>query len=126
MILFKKVIDLRKWLDDQQLKGIKPGFVPTMGALHAGHISLIQASKSENPLTVCSIFINPTQFNDPKDFEKYPITIERDIELLEEAGCDVLFLPDVKEIYPDGHGRCEQDVRLSRATKIRNEFSARL
>jgi len=103
MILFKKVIDLRKWLDDQQLKGIMPGFVPTMGALHAGHISLIQASKSENPLTVCSIFINPTQFNDPKDFEKYPITIERDIELLEEAGCDVLFLPDVKEIYPDGH-----------------------
>jgi len=116
MILFKKVIDLRKWLDDQQLKGIIPGFVPTMGALHAGHISLIQASKSENPLTVCSIFINPTQFNDPKDFEKYPITIERDIELLEEAGCDVLFLPDVKEIYPDGH--VSQKLMVSATWKL--------
>jgi pantoate--beta-alanine ligase len=73
-----------------------------MGALHAGHISLVEASKKENSLTICSIFVNPTQFNDPGDFEKYPITIEKDIEMLEEAGCDVLFLPDLEEIYPRG------------------------
>ncbi len=64
-----------------------------MGALHAGHISLINTSENENDLTVCSIFVNPTQFNDPKDFEKYPVTIEKDIYQLETAGCDVLFLP---------------------------------
>lgn len=102
MILYKKIADLRKWLDVQQKKGGDIGFVPTMGALHQGHISLIDASKKENAVIVCSIFVNPTQFNDPKDFEKYPNTIERDIEMLETAGCDVLFLPSVKEIYPDG------------------------
>ncbi|HEV7781372.1 MAG TPA: pantoate--beta-alanine ligase [Chitinophagaceae bacterium] len=102
MILFKKAADLRKWLDGQQEKGNTAGFVPTMGALHSGHISLIQTAAKENPLTVCSIFVNPTQFNDPSDFEKYPVTIEKDILLLEEAGCDVLFLPSVKEMYPNG------------------------
>jgi pantoate--beta-alanine ligase len=102
MILFKKAVELRKWLENQQSGKKKIGFVPTMGALHAGHISLIEASKKENSVTVSSIFVNPTQFNDPKDFEKYPVTIEKDIRILEEAGCDVLFLPSVKEIYPDG------------------------
>jgi pantoate--beta-alanine ligase len=80
----------------------KIGFVPTMGALHKGHISLINRSKRENDVTVCSIFVNPTQFNDPKDFEKYPVTIARDTQLLEQAKCDLLFLPTVKEMYPDG------------------------
>jgi len=102
MILFKKLTDLRKWLDDQQEKENTIGFVPTMGALHAGHISLIETSVKANRITVCSIFVNPTQFNDPADFEKYPVTIEKDIAVLEAAGCDVLFLPSVKEIYPDG------------------------
>lgn len=102
MILFKKVTDLRKWLDVQQKNEIKIGFVPTMGALHDGHLSLIRSSKKDNPVTLCSIFVNPTQFNDPKDFEKYPITIEQDIEMLEAAGCDVLFLPSLKEMYPEG------------------------
>jgi pantoate--beta-alanine ligase len=102
MILFKKAVELRKWLENQQSDNKKAGFVPTMGALHAGHISLIKTSKKENSVTVSSIFVNPTQFNDPKDFEKYPVTIEKDIRMLEEAGCDVLFLPSVKEIYPDG------------------------
>ena len=78
------------------------GFVPTMGALHKGHVSLIQASKQQTQLTVCSIFVNPTQFNNASDFEKYPITIADDIRLLELAGCDVLFLPSVTEIYPHG------------------------
>lgn len=102
MILFKKAIDLRKWLDTQQGKGKTIGFVPTMGALHAGHVSLIDASEKQANLTVSSIFINPTQFNDRRDFEKYPVTLSKDIDMLEEAGCDVLFLPSVKEMYPDG------------------------
>lgn len=102
MILFKKVADLHKWIDVQKEKGHSVGFVPTMGALHNGHISLVEASKKENQVTVCCIFVNPTQFTDPTDFEKYPITLEKDIEMLEAAGSDILFLPPVKEMYPDG------------------------
>lgn len=102
MILFKKTDDLNRYLDQQRSAGTTIGFVPTLGALHAGHISLIDISKKTTSLTVCSIFVNPTQFNDPKDFQKYPITIEKDIILLENAGTDVLFLPEVDEIYPDG------------------------
>lgn len=102
MILFKKINDLRKWLDSHSKKEDRLGFVPTMGALHNGHLSLISYSKKENEITICSIFVNPTQFNDPKDFEKYPITLEQDITLLEAAGCDVLFLPSVAEMYPQG------------------------
>jgi pantoate--beta-alanine ligase len=100
MILFKKEADLRNWLDVQQKKDRQVGFVPTMGALHQGHISLIKSSKSNNAITVCSIFVNPTQFNDRKDFNKYPTTPENDIYLLEKANCDVLFMPSEKEIYP--------------------------
>ena len=70
MVLFKKAADLRKWLDDQGKKPIYIGFVPTMGALHAGHISLIELSKKKSTITICSIFVNPTQFNDGKDFIK--------------------------------------------------------
>ncbi len=102
MILFKKAAALRQWLETQQQNGKKLGFAPTMGALHNGHISLVNYSRQHNDITVSSIFVNPTQFNDPKDYEKYPITIEKDITMLEEAGCDVLFLPSVKEMYPDG------------------------
>jgi pantoate--beta-alanine ligase len=99
MLIFKKVTDLQHYLNKQQAI---IGFVPTMGALHNGHISLIKESKQKCSITVCSIFVNPTQFNDKKDFEKYPITIEQDILQLELADCDVLFLPTVDEIYPDG------------------------
>lgn len=102
MILFKKTADLHKWLDDQRKKGKRIGFAPTMGALHEGHLSLISNAQKENDLTVCSIFVNPTQFNDPKDFEKYPVTLDKDISLLTEAGCSVLFLPSVSEMYPEG------------------------
>ena len=99
MIIFKKAADLQIFLRD---KTASTGFVPTMGALHSGHISLINTSKQADSNTVCSIFVNPVQFNDPKDYEKYPITIEKDILMLEQAGCDVLFLPSVHEIYPQG------------------------
>ena len=102
MLIFKQVKDLENHLKSAQKQGLKVGFVPTLGALHAGHISLIKASKKACKLTVCSIFINPTQFNDQTDFANYPVTIDHDIKLLSLAGCNVLFLPSVKEIYPNG------------------------
>lgn len=73
-----------------------------MGALHQGHISLVETSKKRGLITVCSIFVNPTQFNDKSDLAKYPITTEADLELLLEAGCDIVFLPDEKQVYPLG------------------------
>ncbi len=102
MILFKKAVDISKYLIQQKNEGRSVGFVPTMGALHPGHLSLIKNSQSDNSITVCSIFVNPAQFNDKKDFDNYPSTIEQDIDMLEEADCDVLFYPDVSEIYPVG------------------------
>ncbi len=102
MIILKKVNDIKSYLSALTKTVSSIGFVPTMGALHSGHISLITKAKTENDLVVCSIFVNPTQFNDAKDFEKYPVTIEQDIYLLEKAGCSILFLPTVDEMYPNG------------------------
>ena len=89
MLIFHKVSHLRKYLDQLVLADLSIGFVPTMGALHRGHLSLIEQSRKQTQLTVSSIFVNPTQFNDPKDFEKYPVTIAQDIQLLIKTGCDV-------------------------------------
>src|ERR1700733_8133216 len=108
MILFKRAGDLAGWLGQQRVSGRSIGFVPTLGALHTGHISLIDISRKSTSLTVCSIFINPTQFNDPKDFQKYPVTIEKDIYLLEKAGTDVLFLPEATTLYPGGTSDLEK------------------
>lgn len=102
MIIFKRPEDLIQWLGNERKNGRSIGFVPTMGALHSGHISLITISKKQADITVCSIFVNPTQFNDPKDFQKYPITLEKDLAMLEENGTDVLFLPDITGLYPSG------------------------
>lgn len=102
MIVFKLAEALHNYLEKEKKQGKNIGFVPTMGALHEGHISLIHTSQTENNLTVCSIFINPTQFNNAEDFRLYPVTIEEDIEKLMSAGCTVLFLPPVSEIYPEG------------------------
>ena len=102
MIIFKKTQDLTAWLEKCRSARQSIGFVPTLGALHEGHISLIAISKKETSLTVCSIFVNPTQFNDAADFQKYPVTLDKDIPLLEKAGVDILFLPDVAEMYPQG------------------------
>jgi pantoate--beta-alanine ligase len=102
MIIFKKASDLDRWLDNQRSSRQTIGFVPTMGALHPGHISLIAISKNAASRTVASIFVNPTQFNDPRDFQLYPVTLEKDIALLVAAGADALFLPDVATLYPRG------------------------
>lgn len=106
MIIFKDHIALKRHLKQQKLEG-KLGFVPTMGALHDGHLQLIRTAKGENAAVVSSIFVNPAQFNDPNDFRKYPITLEADIRLLEKEKCDVLFLPEVNEIYPGGFTNLE-------------------
>lgn len=102
MILFKKAIDLHKHIEEQREKGEKIIFVPTMGALHEGHAFLVKQAKMDQAIVIASIFVNPAQFNDPADFKKYPVTIDKDILLLETIGCDILFLPSVQEIYPDG------------------------
>ena len=102
MLIFHHIVDIRNYLNQKNSAGMIIGFVPTMGALHNGHLSLIQQSRKQTQFTVSSIFINPTQFNDPGDFAKYPVTIDRDIELLIKAGCDVLFLPSANEVYPNG------------------------
>lgn len=101
MIIFKKPLALSAFLEEKKAKH-QIGFVPTMGALHRGHLSLINAAKKDNDLVVASIFVNPTQFNDPEDFEKYPVTLDKDISLLEANGCNVLLLPSVNDIYPNG------------------------
>ena len=102
MIIFKNANQLSDYLFQKRNKQQQIGFVPTMGALHQGHHTLINTSVEANDLTVCSIFVNPTQFNDTEDFKKYPVTVEYDIKMLESAGCDILFLPPVSEIYPNG------------------------
>jgi pantoate--beta-alanine ligase len=85
-----------------QEEGKTVGFVPTMGALHQGHLELVKRSIQENEYTVVSIFVNPTQFNDKNDLERYPRDLDADLSLLESAGCDFVFNPDEKEIYPGG------------------------
>jgi pantoate--beta-alanine ligase len=103
MIIFKKADELSEYISRHKKQKIKTGFVPTMGALHNGHLSLLRMAKKENELCICSIFVNPTQFNNAEDFKHYPVTIEKDIELLVGHSCDILFLPAESEIYPHGY-----------------------
>lgn len=100
MIVFQKEKDIKKYISDIKGAHKRIGFVPTMGALHEGHLSIIRKSKLETDVTICSIFVNPTQFNNKEDFEKYPVTPADDIEMLVKEHCDILFMPDIAEIYP--------------------------
>jgi len=102
MIICKKQRELHDLLEKKKFGQDEIGFVPTMGALHTGHLSLVDAAKKQNKIVICSIFVNPTQFNDPEDFKKYPISLEKDILMFEGAGCDILFIPSVEDIYPNG------------------------
>ncbi len=110
MIVFKLADALSNHVKAEKQNGKKIGFVPTMGALHEGHISLIRSALAENDITVCSIFVNPSQFNNKEDFDHYPVTIEKDIEKLVLAGCNILFLPSVTEIYPPGYKPLKYDL----------------
>lgn len=102
MYLYKQTTDIQAHLQAERASYQTIGFVPTMGALHEGHISLINASLADNQLTVCSIFVNPTQFNQAEDLEKYPRMPALDIARLADAGCHIVFLPEVDVIYPPG------------------------
>ncbi len=99
MKIFTTRKSLGEYLEQIRRAGKTIGFVPTLGALHQGHLSLIEQAQQKSDEVVCSIFVNPTQFNDPKDLEKYPRPIASDIEKLESIGCDVLFNPEVSEMY---------------------------
>lgn len=105
MIVYRTKEELIRHLDDLRGKQKSIGFVPTMGALHRGHISLVNRSVNDNDCTVVSIFVNPTQFNDSSDLEKYPRTPQEDLELLQENGVDLVFMPPVSEIYPETDSR---------------------
>lgn len=102
MFIFKRASQLREWITDSKASGRTTGFIPTMGALHAGHLSLVNRSKKETDATIVSIFVNPKQFNDQEDLRKYPRPIEHDLRMLYESGVDVLFLPEIEDIYPSG------------------------
>ncbi|MCE7041235.1 pantoate--beta-alanine ligase [Dyadobacter sp. CY312] len=101
MEVFTSIPSLRFFLNQQRSNGKSIGLVPTMGALHQGHISLLDKANSENNISVCSIFVNPTQFNNPEDLAKYPRTLEADLDLLKAANCSVVFAPTAEEMYPE-------------------------
>lgn len=102
MILITTIKEVRDLLEGHRQNGKTIGFIPTMGALHGGHMTLVEHSVRENDITVTSIFVNPTQFNESSDLKHYPRTLEHDLKLLEEANCQMVFFPSVDEMYPPG------------------------
>lgn len=111
MLVIETVNELKKSLIDQKRAGNTIGFSPTMGALHKGHLSLLEKSKSINDIQVYSIFVNPTQFNQKEDLVKYPRSLESDLELLKNNGCDIAFTPSAEEIYPEDFQRIRIDLK---------------
>ena len=105
MKLINNIVELENYLFDARKEGKTIGLVPTMGALHEGHASLVKRCSEENDITVVSVFLNPTQFNDPGDLERYPRTLDADCKLCEEVGATVVFAPSVKEMYPTPDNR---------------------
>lgn len=105
MNIIEKAKDLQDEIIKIKASGKKVGFVPTMGALHLGHISLVNKAKVDVDVVVVSLFVNPNQFNNPDDLKRYPRTLEKDIELLKSANCDILFYPSVEEVYPEPDNR---------------------
>src|SRR3989304_7762647 len=105
MLIFVKVEELKTALLKTRQEKKAVGVVPTMGALHEGHLSLIKKSLEDNDLTVCSVFVNPAQFNEKTDYTNYPRNLNKDLQLLEKAGCDIVFTPTEHEIYPEEDNR---------------------
>lgn len=99
MHIFKEIAPLKAHLKARRTGPVSVGFVPTMGALHDGHVSLVRASQQANTVTVCSIYVNPTQFGNPEDLAKYPRTLEKDLQILEANACDIVFCPETEEMY---------------------------
>jgi pantoate--beta-alanine ligase len=114
MQIVRKSDELKKILRSAQKQGLGVGFVPTMGALHEGHLALARRSRKENAVTVASVFVNPTQFGPNEDFERYPRDLEKDAELLGREKADYLFAPDAKDIYPDGFSTYVEETELSK------------
>lgn len=112
--VFRSIEEWIRFRASPEMRDLSLGFVPTMGALHPGHASLVERSRRENDRTAVSIFVNPTQFNDPKDLEKYPRTYEADLALLEKNGADYLLYPQHEELYRDGYRYRVQENELSR------------
>ncbi|MCS6905684.1 MAG: pantoate--beta-alanine ligase [Bacteroidia bacterium] len=113
MLIARTIEELRNTIASRSYKSL--GFVPTMGALHEGHLSLIQKAFEQNDLVVVSVFVNPTQFGPNEDFDKYPRNYSRDIEILQTAGVHILFLPEIETMYPLGH---EVEIRLPKISSI--------
>ncbi len=101
MQIFNYIVEIKKFVEEVKNDGKTVGFVPTMGALHEGHLSLVQASLKQTDITIVSIFVNPTQFNDLSDLKNYPRDFEADKKMLEQAGCSIIFNPSVSEMYPE-------------------------
>jgi len=112
--LVTEIASLKSIVAEQKQKGLEIGFVPTMGFLHEGHLSLIRRARAENDFVVISIFVNPLQFGAGEDYDEYPRDLQRDRELAESAGCDLIFSPAVKEMYPPGYATF---VRVERLTE---------
>ncbi|MBD5306057.1 MAG: pantoate--beta-alanine ligase [Bacteroides sp.] len=117
MKIIKSLSELEEWVSHSYQRGLRIGLVPTMGALHEGHLSLVRRARKENDLVAVSIFVNPTQFNNPTDLETYPRDEERDFRLLAPEGTDMVFAPSVSEIYPSGAVR-EKIFDLGAAAEV--------
>lgn len=122
MILCKTISDLTKVLSAKKASNQTIGFVPTMGALHAGHLSLVKQAKQKSTCVVCSIFVNPTQFNEQSDLVNYPKTLDKDLQLLADSACDVVFAPSIDEIYPSGLKKMDASVLGSITTVFEGAF----
>jgi len=101
MKTFSSIKNIQEFISEEKKNGFTIGFVPTMGALHEGHLQLMRRAKQENDLLVVSVFVNPIQFNNPEDLKKYPRNLEKDKQLLETVSCDIVFAPTVEEMYPE-------------------------